>query len=72
MPDPPSPPASSEPIIGRHPVSALASNPANMHFARHRELLARWPILDEAWARAIEQRRIASVDHTPGPATFGR
>jgi hypothetical protein len=43
-----------------------------MHFARHRELLARWPILDEAWARAIEHRRIASIDHTPGPATFGR
>ena len=67
------PPLSApEPIPGRHPVSAMASNPANMRFARHRDLLARWPILDEAWARAIERNRIASVDRTPGPATFGR
>ena len=67
------PPLSApEPIPGRHPVSAMASNPANMRFARHRELLARWPILDEAWARAIKRNRITSVDRTPGPATFGR
>ena len=65
-------PHTPEPIPGRHPVSAMASNPANMRFARHRELLARWPILDEAWARAIERNRITSVDRTPGPATFGR
>ena len=68
----PNPVTSPEPILDRHPVSALASNPANMRFARHRELLARWPIVDEAWARAIEQKRIAAVDRTPGPATFGR
>ena len=66
------PPSAPEPIPGRHPVSAMATNPANMRFARHRDLLARWPILDEAWARAIERNRIASVDRTPGPATFGR
>ncbi len=53
-------------------MSALASNPANMRFARHRELLDRWPILDERWARSIEKRRLESVDRTPGPATFGR
>ncbi len=66
------PPSAPEPIPGRHPVSAMATNPANMRFARHRDLLARWPILDEAWARAIERNRIASVDRTLGPATFGR
>ena len=68
--DPPT--SAPEPIPGRHPVSAMATNPANMRFARHRDLLARWPILDEAWARAIERNRIASVDRTLGPATFGR
>ncbi len=32
----------------------------------------RWPILGEDWARMIEERRINSVDRTPGAATFGR
>lgn len=61
-----------EPIRDRHPVSALASNPANMRFARHRELLSRWPVTDELWARAVESARLAAIDRTPGPATFGR
>ena len=64
--------SAAEPIRDRHPVSALASNPANMRFARHRELLSRWPVTDERWAQAVEAARLAAVDRTPGPATFGR
>ena len=53
-------------------TAALSSAGAKMRFARHRELLARWPVLNEDWAKAVEARRLESVDHTPGPATFGR
>jgi hypothetical protein len=53
-------------------VAALRSDGANMRFARHAQLLLRWPVLDEAWAHAVEKRRIEAVDRTPGPATFGR
>lgn len=53
-------------------TAALSSAGANMRFARHAELLARWPVLAEPWAQAIEATRLQSVDHTPGPATFGR
>ncbi len=53
-------------------VPAMHSDPGRLRFARHEQLLARWPVADEAWARTIESRRLASVDRTPGPATFGR
>lgn len=53
-------------------MAALSSDGANMRFARHAQLLARWPVLDEPWARAVESRRLETVDRTPGPATFGR
>jgi len=53
-------------------VAAMASDGANMRFARHRQLLARWPVQPEAWARAVEDKRLASIDRTPGAATFGR
>jgi hypothetical protein len=43
-----------------------------MRFARHRELLIRWPVLNEPWAQAVEAHRLESVDRMPGPATFGR
>lgn len=52
--------------------AALASDAANMRFARHRQLLARWPVSPEGWARAVEAQRLAAADTTPGPATFGR
>jgi hypothetical protein len=52
--------------------AALASDAANMRFARHRQLLARWPVSPEGWARAVEEQRLAAADTTPGPATFGR
>jgi hypothetical protein len=53
-------------------VAAMASDGANMRFARHRQLLERWPVQPEPWARAVEAKRLASVDRTPGAATFGR
>jgi hypothetical protein len=44
----------------------------NTRHVRHDQVLKRWPILGEDWARMIEERRINSVDRTPGAATFGR
>jgi hypothetical protein len=44
----------------------------NTRHLRHAQVLGRWPILTEPWARAIEDKRINSVDRTPGAATFGR
>lgn len=70
-------PGAREPSRGRvetrvEMTAALSSAGANMRFARHRELLERWPVLGEPWAQAIEATRLQSIDHTPGPATFGR
>ncbi len=44
----------------------------NYRYIRHAQILDRWPILAEPWARRVEQRRLSAVDRTPGPATFGR
>jgi hypothetical protein len=44
----------------------------NLRHIRHAQLLDRWPILAEPWARRIEEGRLAAVDRTPGAATFGR
>lgn len=33
---------------------------------RHADVLARWPVLDEAWARAVETHR--THDDAPPPA----
>jgi hypothetical protein len=44
----------------------------NYRHIRHAQILERWPILPELWARRIEQKRLADVDRTPGPASFGR
>jgi hypothetical protein len=44
----------------------------NYRHIRHAQILERWPILAEPWARHIEQRRLSAVDRTPGPASFGR
>ena len=54
------------------PVAAVSSDGANMRFARHAQLLARWSVLPEPWALAVEEKRLAAIDRTPGPATFGR
>ncbi len=43
----------------------------NYRHIRHAEIMERWPVIAEPWARRIEMRRVA-VDRTPGAATFGR
>lgn len=54
---------------GRRTIMAMG---ANMRHVRHAEILARWPILPEGWAKAIETTRLSAVDRTPGTASFGR
>jgi hypothetical protein len=44
----------------------------NYRHIRHAQVLARWPVLPEPWARRIEHARVSAVDRTPGPASFGR
>ncbi len=44
----------------------------NYRHIRHAQILDRWPILPEPWARRVELRRLSAVDRTPGPASFGR
>lgn len=44
----------------------------NTRHVRHAQVLSRWPVLSEEWARRVEDARINSVDRTPGAATFGR
>ena len=44
----------------------------NYRHIRHAQVLARWPILPEPWARRIEHARITNVDRSVGAATFGR
>lgn len=44
----------------------------NIRHIRHEQVLRRWPILPEDWARKVEATRLAAVDRTPGAATFGR
>lgn len=62
-------PVGADVMAGRRTI--LASG-ANMRHIRHAQILERWPILPEGWAKAVETARIASVDRTPGAATFGR
>lgn len=54
---------------GRRTILATG---ANMRHIRHAEILDRWPVLPESWAKRIELARLSSVDRTPGAATFGR
>lgn len=61
--------SSGDVMAGRRTVLATG---ANMRHIRHAEILQRWPILPEGWAKAIETTRLSSVDRTPGAATFGR
>ena len=34
--------------------------PENLWYLRHRSTLERWPVLNEAWARAVEAQRLAA------------
>lgn len=56
-------------MAGRRTIMAMGSN---MRHVRHAEILHRWPIIPEDWAKAVESSRLAAVDRTPGPASFGR
>lgn len=44
----------------------------NTRHVRHAQVLDRWPVLAEPWARAVEDVRLRLIDRTPGAATFGR
>jgi hypothetical protein len=59
----------SDVMDGRRTIMAMG---ANMRHVRHAEILGRWPILSEDWAKAVESARLSSVDRTPGAASFGR
>jgi hypothetical protein len=65
----PSPSRFGDVMDGRRTILARGEN---MRHIRHAQILERWPILPEGWARAIETTRLSSVDRTPGAATFGR
>jgi hypothetical protein len=54
---------------GRRTILARGEN---MRHVRHAQILERWPILPEEWARGVETTRLAAVDRTPGAASFGR
>lgn len=51
---------------------AIFAKGENFRYIRHAQVLERWPLLMEPWARRVEATRLAAVDRTPGPATFGR
>lgn len=57
---------------GGSQMVGLFARSENFRHVRHDQVLARWPVLDEPWARRIETARTAAVDRTPGAATFGR
>ncbi len=50
----------------------LFARSENFRHVRHEQVLARWPIIDEPWARNLEAIRQGAIDRTPGAATFGR
>lgn len=59
----------SDVMDGRRTIMAMG---ANMRHVRHAEILQRWPVLPEDWAKAVESARLSAVDRTPGAASFGR
>ncbi|MFM8828830.1 MAG: hypothetical protein ACKORG_08180 [Actinomycetota bacterium] len=50
----------------------IFSKGENTRHIRFEQVLDRWPLLPEDWARRVEDTRMAAVDRTPGAATFGR
>jgi hypothetical protein len=63
------PGVSGDVMEGRRTILARGEN---MRHVRHAQILERWPILTEEWARAVETTRLAAIDRTPGTASFGR
>ncbi len=66
---PPTQGGRSDVMDGRRTIMAMGSN---MRHVRHAEILGRWPVIPEDWAKAVESTRLSSVDRTPGAASFGR
>ena len=67
--------ASQQPSVGVDVMAGrrtILATGANMRHIRHAQILERWPILPEGWAKAVETARLESVDRTPGTASFGR
>ena len=50
----------------------MFSKGENTRFLRFQQVLDKWPLLPEDWARMVEDTRVSAVDRTPGAATFGR
>ena len=50
----------------------MFSKGENTRHIRYQQVLDRWPLLTEDWARMVEDTRVAATDRTPGAATFGR
>ncbi len=50
----------------------MFSKGENTRYIRHQQVLERWPLLQEDWARMVEDTRVSAFDRTPGAATFGR
>ena len=61
--------AVSRPMDERRMIFAKGEN---FRHVRHAQVLEKWPVIHEAWSLKIELARIAAVDRTPGPASFGR
>lgn len=47
------------------------ARPEGLHYLRHADALARWPILDEPWARQIEAKRLGK-EPPQRPSRHGR
>jgi hypothetical protein len=50
----------------------MFSKGENTRHIRFQQVLDRWPLVPEDWARMVEVTRVAAHDRTPGAATFGR
>jgi len=50
----------------------MFSKGENTRHIRFQQVLDKWPLLPEDWARMVEDTRVSAVDRTPGAATFGR
>ena len=50
----------------------MFSKGENTRHIRFQQVLDRWPLLPEDWARMVESTRSQALDRTPGAATFGR
>jgi hypothetical protein len=50
----------------------MFSKGENTRHIRFQQVLDRWPLLTEDWARMVEDTRVSALDRTPGAATFGR